>query len=67
MTKTFSTNDKLCKDLYTKSAPFLVAEATKLKIDNVDENFFENIVIPLVVYLESLTKRDKPYFGMPKK
>ena len=62
MTKTFSTNDKLCKDLYTKSAPFLVAEATKLKIDNVDENFFENIVIPLVVYLESLTKRDKPYF-----
>ena len=62
MTKSFPTNTKFCKDLYAKSASFLADEANKMKIDKVDENFFENIVIPLVVYLDSLQKRDKPYF-----
>ena len=62
MTKSFPTNTKFCEDLYTKSASFLADEANKMKIDKVDENFFENIVIPLVAYLDSLPKRDKPYF-----
>ncbi len=62
MTKSFPTNTKFCEDLYAKSASFLADEANKMKIDKVDENFFENIVIPLVVYLDSLQKRDKPYF-----
>ena len=50
------------KKIYIEAKPNLLKLAKKLYIDDISDNFFLEIVIPLSVYLNSFQKRDIPYF-----
>jgi len=49
------------KKIYTKAKPNLFKLAKELYIDDISDNFFLEIVIPLSVYLNSFQKRNIPY------
>ena len=50
------------KKIYIEAKPNLLKLAKKLYIDDISDNFFLEIVIPLSVYLNSFQKRNIPYF-----
>ena len=53
-------NDIRCANLMKTLKGSLSAFSQKIKIDQIDQNFFEEIVIPIAVYLNSLEKQKKP-------
>ena len=50
------------RKIYIKAKPNLLKLAKELYIDDISDNFFLEIVIPLSVYLNSFQKRNIPYF-----
>ena len=50
------------KKIYTKAKPNLLKLAKELHIDDISENFFVEVVIPLSDYFNSFQKRNIPYF-----
>ena len=55
-------SSKKCQELFEKSKDGLFELATKMKIDNLSEDFLEKIVIPIAYYLHSkFSKQNKPY------
>ena len=61
--KPFPTSrNSVCKYYLDKSVDHLHSLVQELKIENVEDNFFKDIVIPLSVYLDVLPKKEKPYF-----
>ena len=61
--KPFPTSrNSVCKYYLDKSVDHLHSLVQELKIENVGDNFFKDIVIPLSVYLDVLPKKEKPYF-----
>jgi len=50
------------KKIYTKAKPNLLKLARELHIDDISENFFVEVVIPLSDYFNSFQKRNIPYF-----
>jgi len=50
------------KKIYTKSKPNLLKLARELYIDDISDNFFVEVVIPLSDYFNSFQKRNIPYF-----
>ena len=53
-------NDIRCANLMKSLKGSLSAFSQKIKIDQIDQNFFEEIVIPIAVYLNSLEKQKQP-------
>ena len=59
---TFSSFDvQLSKDLLASSITDLERIADQYKIENLQPNFFEDIIIPISLHLNSFPKRDEPY------
>ena len=54
-------SDQLCEDLFEISLPFLRDHAERLKIEGISKGFFQDTVIPLVVYFNLLALKAKPY------
>tara|TARA_B100001750_G_scaffold168765_1_gene137191 strand:+ start:338 stop:1279 length:942 start_codon:yes stop_codon:yes gene_type:complete len=54
-------SDQFCEDLFEISLPFLRDHAERLKIESISTGFFQDIVIPLGVYLNLLPQKEKPY------
>ena len=54
-------SDQLCEDLFEISLPFLRDHAERLKIEGISKGFFQDTVIPLVVYFNLLPLKEKPY------
>ncbi len=50
------------KKIYTEAKPNLLKLARELYIDDISENFFVEVVIPLSDYFNSFQKRNIPYF-----
>ena len=50
------------KKIYTKAKPNLLKLARELYIDDISDNFFVEVVIPLSDYFNSFQKRNIPYF-----
>ena len=50
------------KIIYTKAKPNLLKLARELYIDDISDNFFVEVVIPLSDYFNSFQKRNIPYF-----
>jgi len=58
----FSTfDDQLSKDLLDSSITDLERIADQYKIENLQPNFFKDIIIPISLHLNSFAKRDEPY------
>ena len=55
-------DDKRCLQLLEESRPYLESLSNEMKINYVQPDYFQKIVIPLSVYLLSLPEREKPYF-----
>ena len=55
-------DDKRCLQLLEASRPYLESLSNEMKINYVQPDYFQKIVIPLSVYLLSLPEREKPYF-----
>ena len=53
-------NDIRCTNLMKTLKRQFISFLAKNKIDQIDQNFFEEIVIPIAVYLNSLEKQKKP-------
>ncbi len=62
MTPFPKSSSPICRDLFNQSSLLLNSLVKELKIENIGENFFKNIVIPLSVHLDALPRREKPYF-----
>ena len=57
--KPFPTSrNSVCKYYLDKSVDHLHSLVQELKIENVEDNFFKDIVIPLSVYLDVLPKKE---------
>ena len=56
-----SSEDRLCKELLQSSILALQKIAIDNKIDKLQANFFEDIVIPLGLFLHSFPEREEPY------
>ena len=56
-----SSNDPLCKDLLGSCILDLERLADQHKIEDLQSNFFKDIVIPISLYLDSFPKREEPY------
>ena len=50
------------KKIYTKAKPNLLKLAKELYIDDISDNFFVEVVIPLSDYFNSFQKRNIPHF-----
>ena len=61
MTKLPDINDPLCKEVFNKTKSEIESLSSKLKIDNLSEEFFKEIVIPLAIYFNSLKIKKDPY------
>ena len=55
-------DDKLCLQLLEASRPYLESLSDEMKINYVQPDYFQKIVMPLSVYLLNLPDRKKPYF-----
>ena len=53
-------NDENCLILFEKVENDLFSYSDSIKIKNIDQKFFKEIVIPIAVYLNSLEKTAKP-------
>ena len=53
-------NDENCLILFEKVEKDLFSYSDSIKIKNIDQKFFKEIVIPIAVYLNSLEKTAKP-------
>ena len=53
-------NDENCLILFEKVEKDLFSYSDRIKIKNIDQKFFKEIVIPIAVYLNSLEKTAKP-------
>ena len=63
MTKFPSSSDTDCKKLYLDARSLLEIHAKDMKIDNLDQTFLTDIVIPLSIYLDrAFPIRHQPYF-----
>lgn len=63
MIKFPKSSDQECEDLYLSSKINLEQLAQDLKIDNLDNKFLEEIVVPLAIYLNNaFPAREEPYF-----
>ena len=63
MTKFPSSSDTDCKKLYLDTKSLLEIHAKDMKIDNLDQTFLTDIVIPLAIYLDrAFPIRHQPYF-----
>ena len=63
MTKFPSSSDTDCKKLYLDTRSLLEIHAKDMKIDNLDQTFLTDIVIPLAIYLDrAFPIRHQPYF-----
>ena len=60
MNLTFSKKDDF-KKILTKSKPGLIRLAKELYIEDISDDFFLEIVIPLSFYLNSFNKKNTPY------
>ena len=60
MNLTFSKKDDF-KKILTKSKPGLIRLAKELYIEDISDDFFIEIVIPLSFYLNSFNKKNTPY------
>ena len=49
------------KKIYTKARPNLLKLAKELYIDDISDNFFLEVVIPLSDYLNSFKEKNIPY------
>ena len=56
-----SPNDQLCKDLLDSSILDLERITHHYKIEDLQSNFFKDIIIPISLYLDSFPKRNEPY------
>ena len=56
-----SSNDQLCEDLLGSCISDLERLADQHKIEDLQSNFFKDIVIPISLYLDSFPKREEPY------
>ncbi len=56
-----SSNDQLCEDLLGSCISDLERLADQHKIEDLQLNFFKDIVIPISLYLDSFPKREEPY------
>jgi len=54
--------NKDCVDLYTKTESQLKELADRLKIEQVSDGFFSEVVAPLAVYFNSMSRGDSPVF-----
>tara|TARA_B110000008_G_scaffold93804_1_gene96191 strand:- start:9 stop:950 length:942 start_codon:yes stop_codon:yes gene_type:complete len=61
MTKLPDINDPLCEEVFNKTKSEIESLSSKLKIDNLSEEFFKEIVIPLAIYFNSLKIKKDPY------
>ena len=52
-----TSSNSVCKYYLDKSVDHLHSLVQELKIENVEDNFFKDIVIPLSVYLDVLPKK----------
>ena len=50
----------ICKEIFDKTEDEFKNLSSKLKINNISDVFFKEIVIPLAIYLNSLKKSEKP-------
>ena len=57
-----ASDDKLCLQLLEASQPHLESLSDEMKINYVQPDYFQKIVVPLSVYLLNLPDRKKPYF-----
>ena len=55
-------DNKLCLQLLEASQPHLESLSDEMKINYVQPDYFQKIVVPLSVYLLNLPERKKPYF-----
>ena len=63
MTKFPSSSDTDCKKLYLDTRSLLEIHAKDMKIDNLNQTFLTDIVIPLAIYLDrAFPIRHQPYF-----
>ena len=53
--------DSVSEKIFKVAKPSLLKVSNELNIDNITDNFFLEIVIPLSIYLNSFKKRNKPY------
>ena len=53
--------DSSSEKIFKVAKPSLLKVSNELNIDNITDNFFLEIVIPLSIYLNSFEKRNKPY------
>ena len=53
--------DSGSEKIFKVAKPSLLKVSNELNIDNITDNFFLEIVIPLSIYLNSFEKRNKPY------
>ena len=56
-----SSSDQLSKDLLDSSISDLKRISDHYKIEDLQSNFFKDIVIPISLYLDSFPKRNDPY------
>ena len=56
-----SSSDQRCKDLLDSSITGLERISDHYKIEDLQFNFFKDIVIPISLYLDSFPKRKDPY------
>ncbi len=56
-----SSSDQRCKDLLDSSIADLKRISDHYKIEDLQSNFFKDIVIPISLYLDSFPKRKHPY------
>ena len=56
-----SSSDQRCKDLLDSSITGLERISDHYKIEDLQSNFFKDIVIPISLYLDSFPKRKDPY------
>ena len=61
MNKLPDPNNILCKEVFDKMKEKLKFLADKFKINNINDDFFKEIVIPLSVHFDSLKKDNSPF------
>ena len=61
MNKLPETDNILCKEVFDKMREKLKFLADKFKINNINDDFFKEIVIPLSVHFDSLKKDNSPF------
>ena len=56
-----SSDDQLCRDLLDSSISDLERISDHHKIEDLQSNFFKDIIIPISLHLDSFPKRNEPY------